>query len=71
MTHNGLGVGVRVMRVAVYDAGFPQVAKAALAEAIVVTHWQITAKLVHGYLQDQFRLVRIVSRCRNKKGRYE
>ena len=57
MTHNGLGVGMRVMRVAVYDAGFPQVAEAALAEAIVVPRWQITAKLVDGYLQNQFWLV--------------
>jgi hypothetical protein len=52
---DGLGVGVRVMGIAIDDAVLPQVTKAAVPEPIVITRGQVAAQLVDRDLQDQFR----------------
>lgn len=53
MSDNRLGIGVRVMCVAVNHTIFPQVAKITFARSIVVTAWQIAAKLIDRDLKDQ------------------
>ncbi len=57
VTHDRFRVGVGVVSVAVDDPGFPEVTEATVTQAVVVARRQVTAKLIHGDLQNEFRLV--------------
>ena len=50
---DGLGIGVGMVCVAVYDPVFQQVSEAAFTKPVVVARWQVAAQLVHGDLQHQ------------------
>ena len=63
---DSLGVGVPMVSISINDAGLPQVAEAAFAEAIVKARRQIATQLVDRDLQDQFGLVARI-RCDGKK----
>ena len=59
MPNNGLRVGMRMMRVSVNDAVFPEVAKPALAKPIIVARRQIAAELVNSDLKNQLRFFKL------------
>jgi len=69
VSDDGLGVRVRVMRVSVDDSRLPQVAKAAVTQAIVVAGRQVAAQLIDRDLQDQLWVVAGQNRWRNEESR--
>ncbi len=54
VTDDRFGIGMRMMRIAIDNAIFPEIAKAAIAESIVVAGRQIATQLINGDLQYQF-----------------
>ena len=55
MTHDGLGIGVLVMSISVFDTLLHQITKPAFTEHVDIASRQITTQGVNGDLQDQPR----------------